>query len=260
MPASSNTLHILLYISIAVIAVSLFLPCRTSSIVREGYNMMAGTENTISKTDFYAILNEMVNNINGHEIILHTMDPEYTMSEIKVDPKLSDMENIQNLLSVLKKQDKQISKLVPSYLPNSDLDGLMDGSLYRPLALDLKSKSTYPENPLDCNPEAMKKALRGYQDIIAATNGDDDNSKTKRMVVGSMATQLQMKIVDYYAYITTPGNTKCLPPLSPTDAEGILDGYYANSLSKIVKSHDIAISTLQNKIQANVVGFYSATM
>lgn len=260
MPTSSNTLHILLYISITVLIVSLVIPCRTSSPIREGYNMMAGTENTISKTDFYAILNEMVSNINGHETILHTLDPDYSMSDIKVDPKLSDMTNIQNLLSVLKKQDKQISKMLPSYLPNSDLDGLMDGSLYRPLALDLKAKSTYPENPLDCNPDAMMKALKGYQDLIAATTGTDDDSKTKRMVFGSMATQLQMKIVDFYAYRTTPGNTKCLPPLAPTDAEGILDGYYANTLSKIVKSHDIAIATIQGKIQSSVVSFYSATM
>ena len=243
-------------ILITIIFILLFVSCwRQSS--REGYKLMSGTEGPISKSDFYVILNECVNNVINHEEVLSTLDDSYTAGTIKVDTTQTDMQNIQNLLKFAKKQDFQIQKMLPNYLLNQDLDGLMDGSLLKPIATDLANKSSHPENPLECDPEAIQKAIRGYQKMVDITIGDDDNSKNKRSMYNSNISMLQAKLVELYASKSSPGNTKCLPPLSKGDAEGILDGYYANALSKVVKSQDLAIDAIKNNIQNNIVDFYS---
>lgn len=250
-----NKTHIIT-ILFTIIFILLFVSC-WRPIAREGYKLMAGTEGPISKSDFYVILNECVNNVINHEEVLSTLDTNYKKGTIKVDTKQTDMQNIQNLLRFIKKQDFQIQKMLPNYLLNQDLDGLLDGSLLKPIATDLANKSNYPENPLECDPEAIQRAIDGYQKLVDATTGDDDNAKNKRSMYNSSISMLQSKLVELYASKNAPGNTKCLPPLSKGDAEGILDGYYANALSKIVKSQDLAIDAIKSNIQNKIVDFYS---
>jgi Ca2+-binding EF-hand superfamily protein len=228
--------------------------------IHEGYNMMAGTEGAISKSDFYAILTECVSNISSHETILSTLATNYSKSEVKIDQNADDMTNINNLLTIMKKQDKKILEMLPSYLPNKDLDGLIDGSLLKPIADDLKMKSTVPENPMDCDVDTIRRAINGYKKLIADLTGTDDNSKNQKNVYSSMIPMLEMKIVDLNSSKGAPGNAKCLPPLSAADAEGLLDGYYANYISKIIKSQDLAIVSIQNDYKNKLVGFYSATI
>ena len=147
--------------------------------------------------------------------------------------------------------------MLPNYLLNQDLDGLRDGSLLLPIASDLARKSSHPDNPLECDPEAIKKAIAGYQQLIKDNPGDDDDHKNKRTMYNSSITQLQSKLVELMASKNSPGNTKCLPSLSKGDAEGILDGYYANALSKIIKSQDLSMDVIKNKIKTEITNFYS---
>jgi hypothetical protein len=242
-----------------IILVMTFMGTKHNSI-REGYNMISGTESAISKSDFYSILNECVENVTNHDTILNTISPTYKKNTINIDKSKTDAENIREILVVLKIQDIKIAELLPSYLPNTDLDGLLTGALLKPIAEDLNMKSTYPENPSDCDPATIRATIDGYQYLADQLTGNDDDSKNQKMTYVSMIPTLKMKLVDLAASKAAPGNTKCLPALSQTDAENILDGYYANHITKVVKSQDDAIVSIQNNIKRDVVKFYTTTI
>lgn len=229
-------------------------------VTREGYKMMPELENPISKSDLYVVLTECVNNIMAHESVLSTLDKSYSASTVSVDNKKSDMENIQNLLRLMKKQDIQIHKMLPNYLMNQDLDGLINGTLLAEGAKMLEQKSKYPENPLDCDPEAIMRAIKDYRAVLSTLDCNDDKYKSKCMTYDSMITQMESKIIELRAAKPAPGNNKCLPPLQPWEAEGIMDGRYANALAKIVKSQDLAVESIKTKIQTEITGFYSAAI
>lgn len=234
------------------------IAAKPQSSIKEGYNLMSGMESPLSKSDFYAILTECVGNISNHEIILSTHDPKYKADKVSINRQDSDIVNIKNILRIMKKQDIEIAKLLPTYMLNTDLDGLLDDSLLKPIATDLKQKSTYAENPMECDPVAIQKSIDGYEALIEAIKTNDDPSKGRKMLYGSMASQLRMKLVDLKSMLAAPGNTKCLPALSPTDAEKILDGFYANYIAKIAKSQNMAILKIQDKVKSDIIKFYSA--
>lgn len=254
---SNNTLIILKYLSIIIIIFSLFVSSLRPN-TREGYKMMIELENPISKSDLYVVLTECVNNIIAHETVLSTLDNSYKADTIKVNTSISDMQNIQNILKIIKKQDIQIHKMLPNYLLNQDLDKLMNGTLFTDTAKQLEQKSKYPENPLECDPAAIKRAILGYQKAIEFYPGTDDDSKSKRMLYSNSISMLMSKLIELQASKPSPGNTKCLPPLLPSEAEGIMDGKYANALAKIVKSQDLAIESIKTQVQMEITQFYSA--
>lgn len=251
-----KTIKPLMYVSIAVLIIALLVGTWRPK-TREGYKMMPELENPISKSDLYVVLTECVNNILAHETVLSTLDPGYKADTVSVDVKKSDMENIQNLLKIIKKQDIQIHKMLPNYLMNQDLDGLINGTLLAEGAKFLEQKSKYPENPMDCDPEAILRAINDYKTILKSLDCGDDKNKSKCMSYDSSIIQLESKLIELRASKPAPGNNKCLPPLMPWEAEGIMDGRYANALAKIIKSQDLAVESIKAKAQSEIANFYS---
>ena len=261
---------ILVFGLIVVLLVAIFY---RKTPIYEGYGMLSGTEGPMRKTDFYAILTECIENIKKHDTILSTIDKNYSKNDLQIDTTAPDMTNIQALLAVMKIQDAEILKLLPTYIPSTDLDGLIDGSLLKPIVDDLHAQSKYPNNPLDCDPVVIQKAITGYQalldgkDMPSSTPSSSSSSSpptalsdTEKNVYQSMLSSLKMKLVDLLASKDANGNTKCLPPLSQSDAEGLLDGFYANFIIKIIKSQYQAITIIQNNIQTDIVNFYSTNI
>lgn len=232
--------------------------------VFEGYKMISGMESPMNKTDFYTIITECIDNIIKHDTILSTIDTSYSKNSLQIDQSANDMTNIQSILAVLKLQDAEILKLLPTYIPSSDLDGLISGNLLKPIVDDLHGQSQYPNNPLDCDPVSIQKAIDGYQALLDGKSPNGTPSKPpddiSKSTYSSMITSLKTKLVDLNATKGANGNTKCIPPLSTSDAEGLLDGFYANYIIKIIKSQYQAILIIQNNIQSDIVNFYSKNM
>ena len=221
---------------------------------------MPELENPISKSDLYVILTECINNSKAHDIILSTLDNTYKAESIQIDTTISDLQNIQKFLKILKKKDIQIHKMLPNYLMNQDLDGLINGTLLADKAKLLAQKSTYADNPLECDPDAINRAIVGYSDELKKYDCNNDANKSKCVTYDNSIIQLKSKLVELKASTPSPGNTKCIPPLLKSEAEGIMDGAYANLLAKIVKSQDIAIDSIKADATNNIAQFYSKTV
>jgi hypothetical protein len=256
-PWKYTSIIVLLMVLLIALFISSWKSATSATSIKEGYKMMPDLETPITKSDLYVILTECVNNIIAHETVLNTFDPSYPKDTIKVNTSLPDMENIKKILAFIKKQDIQIHKMLPNYLMNQDIDGLISGTLLADGAAALAKKSKYPDNVLDCDPETINRAIKSYQDILSKYNCDEDKNKGTCMTYNSYIISLTKSLVEIKSASPSPGNTKCLPPLLPSEAEGIMDGRYANALAKIIKSQDIAIETLKTKVQMEITQFYS---
>ena len=227
----------------------------------------------ITKSDLITILNEQIGNINKHELLLSRLDTKYTKASL---PSSSDLTNIdtihitsdgtnytiglpsylKTILNILKTEDTEISTLLSTHVPNGDIDGLLKGTLLTDRAKTLYNKSHHPESMEDCDAPTMQKLIDGYQTLINNNSGADDTTK---IMWNSTIAQLKMKKAAITAVDSSvPNNTKCNPALSVKDAESILDGIYANYITKIVQSQDEALQSIIKKRDTSIINFYQS--
>ena len=128
---------------------------------------------TTSDSDKMLILSEIYSNVNKHELAMNIYDPDYKLSEIKMKPQKSILENIQLLYPILYKQDKELVILTKKeYVPSKTLLQLMDGSLIKPMKDDLTKIMNYrPRFPID-QPETDISVILSQADKYQAKIND----------------------------------------------------------------------------------------
>lgn len=258
----------IILILILILSFSLYCSCKKS--IHEGYGMPMRTEQPISLSEFYTVLNECIENVNKHDIVLNSFNEKYKINKIKLDKNNYPKDNIKNVLNVMKTQDIEISKLSENYIPNSDLDGLISGELLKPIETDLYLKSNYTDSPIDCDPATIKTAIKKYEELVAAEKKKklqegitDQDKKDIDMVIttySAMIVPLKTRLADLESYQNSPGNTKCVPSVSHEDAENLLNGFYLNYIVKIIKSQDIALKTVKKNYTDKLLKVYNSTM
>jgi hypothetical protein len=229
----------------------------------------------ITKSDLITVLNEQIDNINKHELALSRLDTSYVISQ---PPSRKDLMNIdtihitnnnsentytvvlpdyiKRIMDILENEDKTISTMLSTYVPNSDIPKLRDGSLLENRAKELYNKSHYPESMEDCDPKTIQQLINGYKKLISDNPSVD--STTMTMWTSTIA-NLQMKQAALNAVDSSvPNNTKCNPALSVTEAESILDGIYANHITKIIHSQDEAIQNIIKTRDTSIINFYQS--
>ena len=95
---------------------------------------------------------EIVSNISSHDTKLNMLDPTFTTHDLTMDPDPKNTQNnVTKILEVVQSQDKEILKLLSTYVPSPDLAGLIDGSLLKDKQTKLYNLSHYPFSPRDCS-------------------------------------------------------------------------------------------------------------
>jgi len=130
-------------------------------------NMIKDIQDT-PDSDRLLILSEIFNNVNNHEIKLNAYDTEYTISVIRPNPSIGIMNNVNNIIPYLEKQDRVLTKLTRgTYIPSSNLEKLKDGTLLEPLKTDLTKLKDFDGPPLmpqvETDPIAMIRKAELYE-------------------------------------------------------------------------------------------------
>jgi hypothetical protein len=145
---------------------------------------------TTSDSDKMLILSEIYSNINKHELAMNIYDPDYKLSEIKMKPQKSILENIQLLYPILYKQDKELVILTKEeYVPSKTLLQLMDGSLIKPMKDDLTKIMNYtPRFPID-QPETDISVILSQADKYQAKINDIAAQEQNKINLRNIAQQ-----------------------------------------------------------------------
>jgi hypothetical protein len=228
----------------------------------------------ISNSDIVKIISEFVTKINNHDIILQSLDSTFAKNTITVKSDADKMrENINNMLSVMKKQDVEIVKLSTSnrfksslapYIPSPDLPGLIDGKLLADKETRLYNLSHYPLSPTDCSLNIIQADITDLSNnlAIAKTKFKASGADSSKIDVTSSAIegQLNMRIGNLETLkqnLKDPNFIKCNPTYSVTDATSISNGLYLTSMSSILEIQDDYINKLQKIAGEAIVNSYS---
>lgn len=250
------------------------------SIKQNIYEGLAGVTVTsndmqmpISKSDLIIVLNEQIENINKHELALSRINLNYKISK---PPSTSDLKNIdtihittdenkniytivlpsymKTIFNILIIEDKEIASLLPTYIPNDEIENLLNGTLLSDRAKELYNKSHYPESMEDCDPKTIQKLIDQHEKLI---DDNPDADSTTIMMWKSTIGNFKMKQASVKALDSSiPNNNKCNPALSVSQAESILDGIYVNYIYKIIQSQEEAIQSIISNRDTNIINFY----
>jgi len=281
----NNFISIVIFLLLFIFAVSLY-GSRINKLITEGLGEMPDTSNmeksnsadvaarAISNSDIVKIISEFVTKINNHDIILQSLDSTFAKNTITVKSDADKMrENINNMLSVMKKQDVEIQKLftsnrfkssLPPYIPSPDLPGLIDGKLLADKEKRLYNLSHYPLSPTDCSLNMIQSDITDLSNnlAIAQAKFKASGADSSKIDVTSSAIegQLNMRIGNLATLkqnLKDPNFIKCNPTYSVTDATSISNGLYLTSMSSILEIQDDAINKLQKSAGEAIVNSYS---
>jgi hypothetical protein len=153
----------------------------------------------------------------------------------------------------MKKQDAEIEKLLPNYIPSSDLQGLIDGTLMESLGKQLAVSTITPIKPqLDVDPKTMIELSDKF--YSASDQYGDSMTATSLSSQGDMYRSNAIKV----QYTNSLVNDKVYnpPELSDTAAQSILESNYLSNMVNIVQYQDIAINSIITNISYNVTSIY----
>ena len=126
-------------------------------------------QSPLSDSNRSIILMEASTGIQKHEVALNIVDPNYRINDTVIDSKLDKITNIKNLLNIMKLEDEEIQKLLPNYVPSSDLEGHLDGSLLENLGTQLGIATITPiKSKLEVDPESMNSLAKEFYDASDA--------------------------------------------------------------------------------------------
>ena len=281
----NNFISIVIVLLLFIFAVSLY-GSRINKLITEGLGEMPDTSNmeksnsadvaarAISNSDIVKIISEFVTKINNHDIILQSLDSTFAKNTITIKSEADKMrENINNMLSVMKKQDVEIVKLstsnrfkssLPPYIPSPDLPGLIDGKLLADKETRLYNLSHYPLSPTDCSLNMIQSDITDLSNnlAIAQAKFKASSADSSKIDVTSSAIegQLNMRIGNLATLkqnLKDPNFIKCNPTYSVTDATSISNGLYLTSMSSILEIQDDYINKLQKLAGESIVNSYS---
>ena len=281
----NNFISIVIILLLFIFAVSLY-GSRINKLITEGLGEMPDTSNmektnsadvaarAISNSDIVKIISEFVTKINNHDIILQSLDSTFAKNTITVKSEADKMrENINNMLSVMKKQDVEIVKLstsnrfkssLPPYIPSPDLPGLIDGKLLADKEIRLYNLSHYPLSPMDCSLNMIQADITDLSNNLAIAQkkfkaSGADSSKID-VTSSAIEGQLNMRIGNLATLkqnLKDPNFIKCNPTYSVRDATSIVNGLYLTSMSSILEIQDDYINKLQKIAGEAIVNSYS---
>ena len=240
-----------------LIVVILIYSCQSCFKHREGATFTNLDNNKsqtpLSDSNRSIILMELVTNIQKHDVALNIVHPEYQVNNVNINPKDNKFSNIKILLNIMKNQDKEIDKLLPNYVPSSDLQGLIDGTLMGNLGKQLAISTITPIKPLtDVDPKAMMELSNKY--YTASDQHGDTMTATLLSSQGDVYKSNAIKA----QYTNSLVNDKVYnpPELSDTAAQSILESNYLSNMIIIVQYQDIAINNIIDNISYNVMSIY----
>jgi hypothetical protein len=216
--------------------------------------------NPLSGSEISAIMVEIVSNISSHDTKLNMLDPTFTTHDLTMDPDPKNTQNnVTKILEVVQSQDKEILKLLSTYVPSPDLAGLIDGSLLKDKQTKLYNLSHYPFSPRDCSLNIMQKDLTNLQAQVAALPPAPapPGVDTTREMLKSQITMKTQDMTDLKNNLQDPHFTKCNPSLSTSDADSIYTGYQLKYISNIVMLQDTAINKIQQSMAGSIVNSWS---
>jgi hypothetical protein len=208
----------------------------------------------LSDSNRSIILMEASTGIQKHEVALNIVDPSYKVNDTIVHANLDKITNIKNLLNIMKLQDDEIHKLLPNYVPSSDLEGLLDGSIVENLSTQLGIATITPiKSKLDIDPATMNIMA---QDYYNASDQYDPKSTTAMMLSsqGDMYTSNAIKA--QYSNSLVNNRIYDPPQLSDSAAQSILESNYLSYMINIIQYQEIAINTIINNVSQNIVSVY----
>jgi hypothetical protein len=244
---------------IALLIIILILySCKSSFKSREGATFTNLDNNKIqsplSDSNRSIMLLEASTGIQKHEIALNIVDPNYTLNNTVVDSEQDKITNIKNLLNIMKLEDVEIQKLLPNYIPSSDLEGLLDGKLLSSLGEQLDiAKITPTKSKLDIDPDSMNALAKNFYDA----SDDKEGTMTATMLSGQGDSYSSNAIKTKYNNSLV--NNKIYNPnqLSNNAAQSILESNYLSYMINIIQYQEIAIDTIINNVSKNVVNVYT---
>lgn len=208
----------------------------------------------LSDSNRSIMLLEASTGVQKHEVALNIVDPQYTLNDTVVNSKLDKITNIKNLLNIMKIEDVEIQKLLPNYIPSSDLEGLLDGSLVENLGLQLGIATITPiKSKLDVDPDTMNALAQNFYDAsdkrpdtmaAAMLSGQGDS-----YIMNAIKTKYNNSLVDNKIYNPTQ--------LSDTAAQSILESNYLSYMINIIQYQEIAINTIVNNVSKNIANVYT---
>ena len=101
----------------------------------------------VPESERLLILADIYNNVRKHEKLFSVYDEEYKHEDIQQNPNLSIYKNTTAIFKYLKKHDNELIKLTDKhnkYIPSSNVDKLLDGSLIKQLKDDLMKIKNFP--------------------------------------------------------------------------------------------------------------------
>lgn len=210
----------------------------------------------LSDSNRSIILMEASTGVQKHEVALNIVDPNYRVNDTVIDSKNDKITNIKNLLNIMKLEDEEIQKLLPNYVPSSDLAGLLDGSLLKNLGLQLGIATITPiKSKLEVDPDAMNSLAKDFYDASDAR--PDTMTASMLSSQGDMYTSTAIKT----KYSNNLVENKIYNPtqLSDTAAQSILESNYLSYMINIIQYQEIAINTIVGNVSKNIVNVYTKT-
>jgi len=208
----------------------------------------------LSDSNRSIILMEASTGIQKHEVALNIVDPSYKVNDTVVHANLDKITNIKNLLNIMKLQDEEIQKLLPNYVPSSDLEGLLDGSLVENLGTQLGIATITPiKSKLDIDPASMNTMAQDYYD---ASDQQDQNSMTAMMLSGQGDSYTSNAIKAKYSNSLVNNRIYNPSQLSDSAAQSILESNYLSYMINIIQYQEIAIDTIVTNVSQNIVSVY----
>jgi hypothetical protein len=154
----------------------------------------------------------------------------------------------------MKLQDEEIQKLLPNYVPSSDLEGLLDGSLVENLGTQLGIATITPiKTKLDIDPVVMNTMAQDYYD---AADQEDPNSMTAMMLSGQGDSYTSNAIKAKYSNSLVNNRIYNPSQLSDSAAQSILESNYLSYMINIIEYQEIAIDTIVTNVSQNILSVY----
>ena len=153
----------------------------------------------------------------------------------------------------MKIQDDEIQKLLPNYVPSSDLQGLIDGSLIKDLGKQLAIATITPiKSKIEVDPNAMVELSKKFYE--ASDQHGDTMTATSLSSQGDMYVSNAVKT----KYTNSLVNDEIYNPnqLSDSAAQSILESNYLSYMVNIVQYQDVGINAVLTNVSRNVLNIY----
>lgn len=208
----------------------------------------------ISDAERSIILLEIINAVQKHETVLNVVNPDYEKQNINVDRNTSRINNISKLLNIMYLQDEEIYKLLPTYVPSNDLQGLLNGTTLQSLNTQLDIAKITPIKPqIEVDPNAMNELAQNFYD----TANHYENDSITAMTFSTQGNMYQTNAIKA-SYSNSLVNDQIYNPkqLNDDKAQSILESNIFSIMISIINYQELAISTILNNLSIDILGVY----